>query len=99
MADCVAAGLIPIALDEELIPLRSEEERQELLEKVKPDYVVLKPSLIGGYSAAKNWLDLAAKYLLRSWVTSSLESNIGFVGTCAMDGKARLNRVPGFRDR
>lgn len=79
MADCVKAGLVPVALDEELIPLRSEEERRALLEKVKPDYIVLKPSLIGGYSSAESWLDLASEHRCGSWVTSSLESNIGLL--------------------
>lgn len=90
MADCVAAGLVPIALDEELIPVRSAAEREKLLEKVKPDYVVLKPSLIGGYSAAKNWLDLAAKYRCGSWVTSSLESNIGLLALAQWTAKQDL---------
>ena len=68
---------VPIALDEELIPLIDDEDRIEMLDKVKPQYVVLKPSLIGGFSESEKWVELAKERNIGWWITSALESNIG----------------------
>ncbi len=68
---------IPIALDEELIWIRGERERLQLLQELKPHYLVLKPTLHGGFSTVKNWIDLAGIQGIDWWVTSYLESNIG----------------------
>lgn len=68
---------IPIALDEELIGVFSFEEKESLLQKIKPHYIILKPSLIGGFRGAKEWILLAEKYKIGWWITSALESNIG----------------------
>lgn len=68
---------LPIALDEELIGKYTREEKLNLLEEIKPAYIVLKPTLIGGYSGAQEWIDLANEHGTGWWVTSSLESNIG----------------------
>jgi len=68
---------IPIALDEELIGVFSIEEKENLLQKIKPQYIVLKPSFIGGIRGTLEWISLAEKYNIGWWITSALESNIG----------------------
>ena len=68
---------IPIALDEELIGVFSFEEKEQLLQKIKPQYIILKPSFIGGFRGTKQWIDLAEKYNIGWWITSALESNVG----------------------
>lgn len=68
---------LPIALDEELIGVFSFEERKKLLETIQPAYIILKPSLIGGYENSNEWISLAEKQGIRWWITSALESNIG----------------------
>jgi len=55
----------------------SSEEKQQLLEVIKPQYIILKPSLIGGFSGSKEWINLAEQQNFGWWVTSALESNIG----------------------
>ncbi|MEP1094699.1 MAG: o-succinylbenzoate synthase [Cyclobacteriaceae bacterium] len=72
-----AKSEIPIALDEELIWVTEESERLQLLQDLKPQYVVLKPTLHGGFSSIKNWIDLAEIQGVGWWITSYLESNIG----------------------
>ncbi|MDZ7742392.1 MAG: o-succinylbenzoate synthase [Bacteroidota bacterium] len=68
---------VPIALDEELIGINARGEKIELLEKIKPQYIILKPSLHGGISGCEEWIDLAEKLDIGWWNTSALESNIG----------------------
>lgn len=68
---------LPIALDEELIGKFTIESKRELLKAVKPQFIVLKPSLIGGYSGAEEWIELAQEFNAGWWITSALESNIG----------------------
>ncbi len=68
---------IPIALDEELIGVFTLEEKEALLQKIKPQFIILKPSFIGGFKGTKQWIDLADKYQIGWWITSALESNVG----------------------
>jgi o-succinylbenzoate synthase len=68
---------IPIALDEELIGLNSEQARIEMLQEIRPHYLVLKPTLHGGFGSVKDWIDLAEMHNIEWWMTSYLESNIG----------------------
>jgi o-succinylbenzoate synthase len=68
---------IAIALDEELIGVFSFSEKEDLLQKIKPRYIILKPSFIGGFKGTKQWIDLAVKNNIKWWITSALESNIG----------------------
>lgn len=68
---------LPIALDEELIGKFTTEEKVAMLDEIRPAYIVLKPTLIGGYSGAEEWIRLAKERNIGWWVTSSLESNIG----------------------
>lgn len=68
---------IPIALDEELIGIYDVTQRQKLLQTINPQYIILKPTLIGGFLSSQSWIDLANKHQIGWWVTSALESNIG----------------------
>lgn len=68
---------IPIALDEELIGVNDTALRRNLLQMVKPAFVILKPSLIGGLLEANHWIDLATEVGAGWWATSALESNVG----------------------
>lgn len=68
---------LPIALDEELIGLFEEDERERMIKTIRPQYLILKPSFIGGWKGSRHWIDLAEKYGAEWWVTSALESNIG----------------------
>ncbi|WP_293874203.1 o-succinylbenzoate synthase [Flavobacterium sp.] len=68
---------IPIALDEELIGVFSKEEKENLLQKISPQYIVLKPSFIGGFRGTLQWISLAEKLNIGWWITSALESNVG----------------------
>lgn len=68
---------LPIALDESLIGVYGADAKRRLLEEVKPAYLILKPSLCGGFSGAEEWIELAGQSGVGWWVTSALESNIG----------------------
>lgn len=68
---------IPVALDEELIQVYSNDRKIELLDSIKPQYIVLKPSLHGGMAGTREWIKLADERGVGSWITSALESNIG----------------------
>ncbi len=68
---------IPIALDEELIGIFDKTEKEKLLQTIRPQYIILKPSLVGGFQGSGEWITLAKKYNIGWWVTSALESNIG----------------------
>ncbi len=67
----------PIALDEELIGVFEIENKIELLTKIKPQYIILKPSLVGGFKGTLEWIAIAESLNIGWWITSALESNIG----------------------
>ena len=77
MAELCKTTPIPIALDEELIGVFSLADKEALLQKIKPQYIILKPSFVGGFRGSKEWIALAEKYNIGWWITSALESNIG----------------------
>ena len=77
MAALCEATPLDIALDEELIGLYSEENREELLASVRPQFIILKPSLVGGFSDCSQWIQMAESNGIGWWLTSALESNIG----------------------
>lgn len=68
---------LPIALDEELIGVNIKAMKEELLDTIKPHYIVLKPSLHGGMQGTREWIDMANSRNIKSWITSALESNVG----------------------
>ena len=77
MADLCQKTPLPIALDEELIGVFDVTQKENLLQTIKPQYIILKPSLIGGYRGSLEWIQLAEKLNIGWWITSALESNIG----------------------
>ncbi len=68
---------LPIALDEELIGITDVEEKQKMVSTIKPQYIILKPSLTGGFRASEEWITIAEKNDVGWWITSALESNTG----------------------
>jgi o-succinylbenzoate synthase len=76
MAELCEHSPIPIVLDEELIGVPAC-DRFSLLEKIQPNYILLKPSLIGGFAVAEDWISKADGLGIGWWITSALESNIG----------------------
>lgn len=77
MAELCKLSPIPIALDEELIGVFSCAEKEALLVKIKPQYIILKPSFVGGIKGTNEWIKIAEKLDIGWWITSALESNIG----------------------
>ena len=77
MAELCSKTPLPIALDEELIGVFSFEDKKKLIATIAPQYIILKPSLIGGFAGSTEWIKLATQYHLGWWITSALESNVG----------------------
>jgi len=77
MAKLTATTPLPIALDEELIGCNLRTDKRLLLQKIKPQYIILKPSLHGGFKGCAEWIDIAEELKIGWWITSALESNIG----------------------
>lgn len=77
MAKLCEVTPLPIALDEELIGVFRSDEKKKVLETIQPQYIILKPSLVGGYRGSNEWISLAENQQIDWWITSALESNIG----------------------
>ena len=77
MKHLCSATPTPVALDEELIGIRCLSDKKNLLEKIHPQYIILKPSLVGGFSGCDEWISIAQSHNIGWWITSALESNIG----------------------
>lgn len=77
MAQLCAYTPVPIALDEELIGIQTTTAKRKLLQDIKPHYIILKPTLVGGLQASAEWITLAEEQHIDWWMTSALESNIG----------------------
>jgi o-succinylbenzoate synthase len=77
MAQLCATTPIPIALDEELIGLQDENIRKEMISTIRPQYIILKPSLTGGFYSSENWIKQAESVGAAWWITSALEANTG----------------------
>ena len=77
MARLCKESPLAIALDEEMIGVNDPKEKARLLDTIHPQYIVLKPTMHGGISGTREWIDLANERGINSWITSALESNIG----------------------
>ena len=77
MAFLCAKSPLPVALDEELIGVTDVTEKEKLLQTVEPQYLIFKPSLIGGFKGTEEWIRLAGEQHTGWWITSALESNVG----------------------
>lgn len=76
MQELCAFSSVNVALDEELLSKMNLEKKEKLLSEIKPKYIILKPTLLGGFQQSQEWIDIAQQYNVKYWVTSSLESNI-----------------------
>jgi L-alanine-DL-glutamate epimerase-like enolase superfamily enzyme len=77
MTELCNQNIISIALDEELIGIFEKERKLELLDSIKPQFIILKPSLHGGFISCSEWINLAEERSIGWWMTSALESSIG----------------------
>lgn len=77
MAELCASVILPIALDEELIGVHDYVAKKALLVSIKPQYIILKPSLVGGIKSCQEWIEIAESLNIGWWMTSMLESNVG----------------------
>ncbi|WP_452218727.1 o-succinylbenzoate synthase [Lacinutrix undariae] len=77
MAKLCAETPLPIALDEELIGVFDTEKKAELLQQISPQYIILKPSFVGGWKGSNEWISFAESQQIGWWITSALESNVG----------------------
>jgi len=77
MASLCEVTPLPIALDEELIGVFTEKDKLKLLQIIKPQYIILKPSLVGGFKGSQQWINTAEDLDIKWWITSALESNVG----------------------
>lgn len=93
MARLCAKTPTPIALDEELIGVIDIEKKRDLLDKIKPQYIILKPSLVGGFTGCDEWINLAQERKVGWWITSALESNIG-LNAIAQYTYAKQPKIP-----
>jgi L-alanine-DL-glutamate epimerase-like enolase superfamily enzyme len=77
MARICRESPVPVALDEELIGVTRADHKKALLRQIRPPYIILKPTLLGGFGHCREWIALAEKLEVGWWITSALESNIG----------------------
>ena len=77
MASLCEKTPLPIALDEELIGVFSSKEKENCIATIQPQYIILKPSLVGGFKGSSEWIKIASNHNAGNWITSALESNIG----------------------
>lgn len=77
MSELCRNSPVPIALDEDLIGLNTHDAKEDLLDNLRPKFIVIKPSLVGGWAAAEEWIALAEARGIGWWITSALESSIG----------------------
>lgn len=77
MAQLCSQTPLPIALDEELIGVFDYTDKEQLLQTIQPQYIILKPSFIGGFKGSQEWINLANAQQIGWWITSALESNVG----------------------
>lgn len=87
MADLCLNSPFPVALDEELIGVETRQRKIALLDAIRPPFIILKPSLHGGISGCKEWIELAETRHIAWWLTSALESNIGLNAICQLAGE------------
>jgi O-succinylbenzoate synthase len=71
--------------------------KKKLLTKIKPQYIILKPSFVGGFRGTQEWISLAEKHQIGWWITSALESNIG-LNASTMDVFAAKFNASGIRN-
>jgi L-alanine-DL-glutamate epimerase-like enolase superfamily enzyme len=96
MAELCSNSPLPIALDEELIGINDVTKRNYLLQTINPQYIILKPTLVGGFSGSQSWIDLAESLSVGWWVTSALESNVGLNAIAQWTYQLNVQRPQGL---
>ncbi len=89
-------SVIPIALDEELIGIDNTDIKVQLLESIKPAFIVLKPTLLGGFQQTEEWINHAEERSIGWWITSALESNIGLNAIAQFTGNYKVQLPQGL---
>lgn len=87
---------IPIALDEELIGVNDSLLKAQLMHEIKPDFIILKPTLLGGFGESAEWIDLAESNKIGWWMTSALESNVGLNAIAQFTAKYKITLPQGL---
>ncbi|QTY26161.1 o-succinylbenzoate synthase [Flavobacterium sp. CS20] len=87
---------LDIALDEELIGIQDVTKRQNLLQTIQPQYIILKPSLVGGFEHCKTWMKIADQHQIGYWITSALESNVGLNAIAQFTYSLSIKRPQGL---
>lgn len=87
---------LPIALDEELIGVFSSTEKKKIIQEINPQFIILKPSLIGGFAGSKEWIKFAEENNCGWWITSALESNVGLNAIAQFTYKLQSNLPQGL---
>jgi L-alanine-DL-glutamate epimerase-like enolase superfamily enzyme len=96
LPELCAQSPIPVALDEELIGTHEFLQKKSLLEKIRPAFIILKPSLHGGFFGCHEWITLAKGANMGWWVTSALESNIGLSAIAQFTAQYNLSIPQGL---
>jgi len=96
MSRLCATTPLDIALDEELIGIFKSEDKKRLLKKIMPQYIILKPALVGGFNGAEEWMRFADELGIPYWITSALESNIGLNAISQWTASLKLNGAQGL---
>ncbi len=96
MSELCLKSPIKIALDEELIGVYGKEEKQKLLESIRPPYIILKPTLVGGIASTLDWIEIAESLKIGWWMTSALESNIGLNAISQLAAELKVEDYQGL---
>jgi O-succinylbenzoate synthase len=94
MKDLCEKSPIPVALDEELIGVIHFNDKQNLLKTLRPPFIILKPTLLGGFKATDEWISIASSLGIQWWITSALESNIGLNAIAQYTAQKDVNNFP-----
>ncbi|TDB64560.1 o-succinylbenzoate synthase [Arundinibacter roseus] len=87
MAELCTSSPVPIALDEELIGKMDYMQKFALLKKTTPPFIILKPTLLGGFQQCREWIEIAQRLSIGWWITSALEANIGLNAIAQFTGQ------------
>lgn len=96
MAELCALKTLPVALDEELIGVNGCQDKLKLLKAIRPQYIILKPTLLGGFHSTKEWIEVAESLKIGWWITSALESNIGLNAISQFTGQFKVSLAQGL---
>ncbi len=96
MKELCLTSPIPIALDEELIPIKNSNLKEDLVSYIQPKYIILKPGLLGGFKKTQEWINYAEKNNISWWITSALESNIGLNAIAQFTAQYKNNLPQGL---